>query len=136
MPVTDKPNVLEGLSFVIPNGGKGALCSHISQHMVKSQSELEKSHSWRFEPQRSETFSRVADLRIPKVKSFLMNNSFFPPCCFLHCLTDFMPIVASTLKVRTCFSVVNMSIIFQLGLFHFKKCLFLSCCMLFSSHLA
>lgn len=81
MPVTDKPNVLEGLSFVIPNGGKGALCSHISQHMVKSQSELEKSHSWRFEPQRSETFSRVADLRIPKVKSFLMNNSF-PPLLF------------------------------------------------------
>lgn len=37
---------------------------NISQHKVKSQSEQEKSHSWRFEPQRSETFSRVADLRI------------------------------------------------------------------------
>ena len=64
MPVTDEPNVLEGLSFVTPNGGKGALCSHISQHMVKSLSELEKSHSWRFGPQRSETFSRVAELRV------------------------------------------------------------------------
>ena len=64
MPVTDESNVLEGLSFVTPNGGKGALCSHISQHMVKSLSELEKSHSWRFGPQRSETFSRVAELRL------------------------------------------------------------------------
>ena len=63
MPVTDELNVLEGLWFVTPNGGKGALCSHISQHMVKSLSELEKSHSWRFGPQRSETFSRVAELR-------------------------------------------------------------------------
>ena len=66
MPVTDESNVLEGLSFVTPNGGKGALCSHISQHMVKSLSELEKSHSWRFGPQRSEIFSRVAELRIQK----------------------------------------------------------------------
>lgn len=31
---------------------------------IKSLSEQEKSHSWRFGPQRSETFSRVADLRI------------------------------------------------------------------------
>lgn len=68
MPVTDESNVLEGLSFVTPNGGKGALCSHISQHMVKSLSELEKSHSWRFGPQRSETFSRVAELRLYKKK--------------------------------------------------------------------
>ena len=29
MPVTDESNVLEGLSFVTPNGGKGAL-SHIA----------------------------------------------------------------------------------------------------------
>ena len=49
---------------VTSDGSKGAFCSHISQHMVKSLSEQEKSHSWRFEPQRSETFSRVADLRI------------------------------------------------------------------------
>ena len=63
MPVTDEPNVLEGLSFVTPNGGKGALCAHVSQYMAKSQSELEKSHSWRFLPQHSETFSRVAELR-------------------------------------------------------------------------
>ena len=32
--------------------------------MVKSLSELEKSHSWRFGSQRSETFSRVAELRL------------------------------------------------------------------------
>ena len=63
MPVTDEPNVLEGLSFVTPDRGKGALCSHINQHMARSQSELEKSHSWRLGPQRSETFSKVADLR-------------------------------------------------------------------------
>ena len=46
---------------VTSDGGKGALCSHIGQHMVKSLSEQEKSHSRQFEPQRSETFSRVAD---------------------------------------------------------------------------
>ena len=63
MPVTDEPNVLEGLSFVTSDGGKGILCAHISQYMAKSQSEQKKSHSWRFGPQRSETFSRVADLR-------------------------------------------------------------------------
>ena len=70
MPVTDESNVLEGLSFVTPNGGKGALCSHISQHMVKSLSELEKSHSWRFGSQRSETFSRVAELRIKRFQKY------------------------------------------------------------------
>ena len=74
MPVTDEPKVLEGLSFVIPNGGKGSLCSHINQHMVKSQSELEKSHSWRFGPQRSETFSRVAELRLYKISQFLIRS--------------------------------------------------------------
>ena len=63
MSVTDEPNVMEGLSFVTSDRGKGALYSHIKKHMVKSQSEQEKSHSWRFRPQRSETFSRVADLR-------------------------------------------------------------------------
>ena len=31
----DEPNVLEGLPFVTSDGGKGALCSHINQHMVK-----------------------------------------------------------------------------------------------------
>ena len=30
-----------------PMGVRRELCSHISQHMVKSQSELEISHSWR-----------------------------------------------------------------------------------------
>ena len=44
----DEPNVLEGLSFVTSDGVGGVLCSHISQHMVKSLSEQEKSHSWRF----------------------------------------------------------------------------------------
>ena len=37
--------------------------------MVKNQSEQEKSYSWRFGSQRSETFSRVADLKD------MMNNS-------------------------------------------------------------
>ena len=54
MSVTEELNVLEGLSFVNSDGGKVALCSHISQHIVKSQSELEKSHSWRFGTQHSE----------------------------------------------------------------------------------
>ena len=76
MPVTDESNVLEGLSFVTPNGGKGALCSHISQHMVKSLSELEKSHSWRFGPQRSEIFSRVAELRTT-INSIGQNNRIY-----------------------------------------------------------
>ena len=60
----DEPNVLEGLSFVTSDGGRGVLCSHINQHMVKSLSEQEKSHSWRFGPQRSDTFSRVAELNL------------------------------------------------------------------------
>ena len=77
MPVTDESNVLEGLAFVTPNGGKGALCSHISQHMVKSLSELEKSHSWRFGHQRSETFSRVAELRVIKTKTAIRKSSLW-----------------------------------------------------------
>ena len=59
MPVTDEPNVLEGLLFVTPNfffwGGEGALCSHISQHMVKSQSDQENPILGGLGPQRSET---------------------------------------------------------------------------------
>ena len=39
-PATDEPNVLEGLSFVTLNGGKGVLCAHISQHRAKSQSDV------------------------------------------------------------------------------------------------
>ena len=77
MPVTDEPNVLEGLSFVTSDGGKGALCSHINQHMVKKQSELEKSHSWQFGPQRSETCSRVAELRV---------HSSCRIACSFHCV--------------------------------------------------
>ena len=77
MPVTDEPNVLEGLSFVTSDGGKRALCSYISQHMVKSQSELEKSHSWQFGPQRSETFSRVAELRKHKQTPFEAIRALF-----------------------------------------------------------
>ena len=87
MPVTDESNVLEGLSFVTPNGGKGALCSHFSQHMVKSLSELEKSHSWRFGPQRSEIFSRVAELRLI-IKFFqtalAVVNLFVKTDCFVR----------------------------------------------------
>ena len=83
MPVTDESNVLEGLSFVTPNGGKGALCSHISQHMVKSLSELEKSHSWRFGSQRSETFSRVAELRLTqRMDSARLISSLFTDTVF------------------------------------------------------
>ena len=44
----DELNVLEGLAFVTSDGGKGILCSHINHRMVKSLSEQEKSHSWRF----------------------------------------------------------------------------------------
>ena len=91
MPVTDESNVLEGLSFVTPNGGKGALCSHISQHMVKSLSELEKSHSWRFGPQRSETFSRVAELR------HLLN--------YLYDILDIKFLIKFILPVHNLFSV-------------------------------
>lgn len=47
MSVTDEPNVMEGLSFVTSDRGKGALYSHIKKHMVKSLSEQEKSHSLR-----------------------------------------------------------------------------------------
>jgi hypothetical protein len=74
MPVTDEPNVLEGLSFVTSDGGKEALCSHISQHMVKSQSELGKSHSLRFGPQRSETFSRGCGIEEDNRTSKTINN--------------------------------------------------------------
>ena len=38
-PATNEPNVLEGLSFLTLNGGKGALCAHISQHRAKNQPE-------------------------------------------------------------------------------------------------
>ena len=86
MPVTDESNVLEGLSFVTPNGGKGALCSHISQHMVKSLSELEKSHSWRFGPQRSETFSRVAELR-QRYKFLNFDLHYHPKSLVAICFT-------------------------------------------------
>ena len=66
MPVTDEPNVLEGLSFVTSDGGKGGIMLAYQPAQGKKISEQEKSHSWRFGPQRSETFSRVAELRLHK----------------------------------------------------------------------
>ena len=66
MPVTDEPNVLEGLSFVTPQWGKGGIMLAYQPTHGKNQSELEKSLSWRFGHQRSETFSRVAELRLHK----------------------------------------------------------------------
>ena len=63
MPVTDEPNVLEGLSFVTFQWGEGGIMLAYQPTHGKKQSELEKSHSWRFGHQRSETFSRVAELR-------------------------------------------------------------------------
>ena len=72
--------------------------------MVKSLSELEKSHSWRFGPQRSETFSRVAELRVLRIfaalllfvcsyalqERMLSFSQSFPVCLFLsrHLLAD------------------------------------------------
>ena len=77
MPVTDEPNVLEGLSFVSPQWGKGGIMLAYQPTHGKNQSELEKSLSWRFGHQRSETFSRVAELRVIKTKTAIRKSSLW-----------------------------------------------------------